>query len=95
MVRSSKGLKHGTRRKFKRGMREKFTVEKLIKEFKPQTKVIIKIYPSSQTFPSPRYQGLVGTVLARRGKSYIISVKKGNKEKKLIIRPEHLQEMGE
>lgn len=91
MVRSSKGHKRRTRHRLKRELREKFTVEPVIKEFKLGDKVIIKISPSARTFPHPIYLGLAGHVSGVRGRSYIVSVRKGRKEKSLIVRPENLR----
>lgn len=73
-------------------MRQKFTVEELLKEFKLHDKVIIGVNPSATGgFPPARYIGLVGTIVAKRGKSYIVAMRDGNKEKQLILRPEHLK----
>jgi large subunit ribosomal protein L21e len=40
--------------------------------------------------PHKRYHGKVGVVKERRGRSYMVSVSAGNKEKSVIARPEHL-----
>jgi len=40
--------------------------------------------------PHRRYQGKTGVILGVRGKSYEVKVKLGDKEKILVIRPEHL-----
>lgn len=94
MVKASGGLKRGTRRKFKRDLRAKFTVEKLIKEFKPNDKVILKVDPTSRSgFPPPRYLGFNGIVKSKRGKAYVVVVKFEKKEKIIIVRPEHLKLM--
>jgi len=94
MVKASKGLRRGTRRKLKREVREKFTVEKIIKKFKPGDKVIIKISPSSRSgIPPPRYLGLAGIVKFQRGSSYMVAVRMGKKEKSFILGPEHLKPM--
>ena len=92
MSRSGRGFRAGTRRKFKKPRREKFTVEKFLKEFQPNQKVLIHTDPSSpKNMPHYRYKGKVGVVKRKRGQSYIISVKLGDKEKTLMLRPEHLK----
>ena len=90
MVTASKGHKRGTRRRFKRGVRQKFTVEAYMKEFKPNEKVIVTIDPASQSSPLPRFSGLVGVIEGKRGSGYVVTIKDGNKKKTIITRPEHL-----
>lgn len=90
MVRASKGLKRGMRRKLKRRARERLTIEQVIKEFKPGDTVIITFNPSAHTVPISRYAGCVGTVQAQRGEAYQVAIRVGRMEKSLFIRPEHL-----
>jgi len=40
-----------------------------------------------------RLQGITGVVEGRRGKSYMIKFKDGNKEKRLLIEPIHLNKI--
>ena len=95
MVRASSGFRHATRRKLKKGLREKFTVEKYIKEFKAENKVIIKQEPASQKgMPHPRFKGKVGVIKEKRGSAYVVKIKVGkNKYKDVIARPEHLKSL--
>lgn len=94
MVTASAGAKRGTRRKFKRDMRQKGTVELLMKAFKPRDKVILRPASSSrQTFPLPRYMGAAGIVLQRRGNAYLVEIRPGGKAKQVLIRPEHLKKV--
>ncbi|MEM2901548.1 MAG: 50S ribosomal protein L21e [Candidatus Bathyarchaeia archaeon] len=41
--------------------------------------------------PHRRFHGLVGRVLGRRGKSYVVEVPVSGAVKNIIIRPEHIQ----
>lgn len=66
-------------------------ITKYLREFKVGEKVIIKIDSSSQNFPNPRHQGLIGEVIEKRGSAYIVDLPVGKKSKKLIITPEHLK----
>ena len=92
MSKTSGGFRSGTRRKLKKKLREKFTVEKYLQEFKEGDKVIIKIDSSSQkSMPHYRYQGSVGTIKEKRGRGYIVSVKLGNKPMTLTTKSEHLK----
>jgi large subunit ribosomal protein L21e len=95
MVRASRGFRSGTRRKLSKGFREKFRPSAFLKEFRPKEKVLIHQDPSSQKgMPHIRFKGKVGEVLGKRGASYVISVKLGNKDMKVISRPEHLRPLG-
>ena len=68
MVKKSRGVQAKTRQLFKRGVRERTTVNKILEEFKEGSKVIIKIDPSSQKGrPFRRFQGKMGTVIEKRG----------------------------
>jgi len=40
-----------------------------------------------------RFQGITGVVEGKRGKAYIIKIKDGNKEKRLLIEPIHLKKI--
>ena len=91
MVRKSKGLRSGTRRKFKSAVRAKFKVTPYLQEFKANDRVILKFDPSSQKgMPDKRFKGKLGIVKSRRGEAYIIEIKDGKKSKEVISRPEHL-----
>jgi large subunit ribosomal protein L21e len=92
MSRSGRGFRTGTRRKFKKPHRAKFTVEKFLKEFHPNERVMIDADPSSpKNIPHYRYKGKMGIVKKKRGQAYVVSIKLGNKEKTLMLRPEHLK----
>ncbi len=92
MSRSGRGFRTGTRRKFKKAHKAKFTVERYLMEFHPKQRVVIDVEPSSaKNMPHYRYKGKVGVVVRKRGQAYVISVKLGNKDKTLMLRPEHLK----
>ena len=92
MVKSSRGRKHGTRHRFKRGMREKFTIEPMMNTFKVGEAVIITSYAADQSgFPHIRHVGKTGTVTGMRGNHYLIATKEGNKKKILILGSQHLR----
>jgi large subunit ribosomal protein L21e len=93
-MRKSKGYRAGTRRLLRKEPRErgKVKVSKLLHEYAPGTRVIIKLDPSVQKgMPHRRYHGKVGTVIEKRGRSYVISVTQGDAAKEIIARPEHLE----
>jgi len=43
-------------------------------------------------FPK-RFQGITGIVEGRRGKIYIVKIRDGNKEKRLLVEPIHLKKI--
>ena len=92
MVRKSKGMKSRTRSLLRKYKKEKKTLTKYLQEFKIGDRVIIKPEPSSpKGMPFKRFFGTQGEVIDKRGNSYIIKIKDGNKIKNIISKPEHLK----
>lgn len=92
MVQKSKGPRKSTRNLLRRKSREKTPITKYLQEFKIGNRVVIKPDPSSHKgMPFKRFFGRMGTVMDKRGRSYIIKIKDKNKEKIVISRPEHLK----
>jgi len=92
MVQKSKGRRKRTRNLLRVKARERLPITRYIQEFKIGGKVVIKPNPSSHKgMPFKRFFGRTGTVINKRGKSYIIRIKDGKKEKNIISRPEHLK----
>ena len=93
MTRSA-GTRRKTRRKLKKGLRDKLTLPMLMKGLKMNEKVVIKINPSIQKgMPHPRYQGKSGEVVEKKGRSYVVKIKDGNKPKTLNVHPTHLKKV--
>jgi large subunit ribosomal protein L21e len=93
-MRKSKGYRSSARRLLTKGPREhgKLRLSKLLHEYQPGTSVVIKIDSSvHKGMPHRRYHGKVGTVLNKRGRSYVVSVSQGDAIKEIIVRPEHLE----
>ena len=91
-MRSGRGFRTGTRRKFKRPQRAKFTVERYLREYIPGQVIMIESDPSSpKNMPHYRYKGKTGKVVRKRGRAYVVKIKLGDKEKTLMLRPEHLR----
>lgn len=62
-----------------------------LREFNVNQRVAIKINPSiHKGQPHRRFHGLVGLIMGKRGRAYLVRIKTGNKLKTLIVRPEHL-----
>jgi len=93
-MRKSRGYRAGTRRLLKKEPRErgKMRISKLLYEYPPGSRVVIMIDSSVvKGMPHKRYHGKVGTIIDKRGRSYIVSVTQGEATKEIIVRPEHLE----
>jgi len=79
----------------RKNVREKGAVPPLsllMIDYNPGDKVHIVINPSiHKGMPHRRYYGKTGEIVGKRGKSYIVKVYVGDKEKTLFVRPEHLK----
>jgi len=94
MGKRSKGYRSRTRYLLRKNPREKGKIglSRILQEYKVDDKVLIDVNPSiHKGMPHRRFHGKIGVVKGRRGRSYIVEVKFGNKMKKAIIRPEHLK----
>lgn len=94
MVVRSKGFRSKTRHKLSKPRRHRGLppVTHFLADFPEGSKVAIVLDPSSQEgMPHPRFHGLMGTIMGRRGEAYLVSVVVGQKEKTLIARPQHLR----
>jgi len=91
---TSRGFQVKTRSLLKRKPRErgKTGLSKILYEYQPGERVVIKIDPSVRKgMPHRRYHGKVGIVVNKRGRAYVTSVTQGDAVKEVIIRPEHLE----
>jgi len=93
-MKKSKGYRSATRHLLKKQPREhgKMRLSKLLHEYQPGTSVVVKIDSSVQKgMPHRRYHGKVGTIINKRGRSYVLNVPQGDAVKEIIVRPEHLE----
>jgi len=93
MGRKAKGFRRKTRSLLKRKPRErgKTGISKILHEYKPGEKVVVKIDPSvHRGMPHRRYHGKIGVIVNKRGRSYIVDVTQGRAVKEIIVRPEHI-----
>ena len=93
MGRKAKGYRRKTRSILTRKPRErgKTGLSKILCEYKPGEKVVVKIDPSfHKGMPHGRYHGKIGVVVDKRGRSYIVNVTQGRAVKEIIVRPEHI-----
>ncbi len=86
------GKRSRTRRKFKRKVREKTTVNEILKTVELNDVVQINVNSSVHAgLPHSRAQGKTGVVIGFQGKCPIIQIKDGNKPKKIITQNVHLK----
>jgi large subunit ribosomal protein L21e len=93
-MKKSKGYRRGTRRLLKKAPRErgKLKLGKLLYAYEVGSQVKIKADSSVQKgLPHRRFHGRIGTVKAKRGRGYVVSVALGDAVKEIIVRPEHLE----
>ncbi len=91
---TSKGYRRRTRALLRRRAREKGKtgLSKLLREYKPGDRVVIKLDPSvHKGMPHRRFHGRVGIIDKSRGRAYVVNVTQGKAEKEIIVRPEHLE----
>lgn len=92
----SKGKRSKTRKKLRKNIRErgKLSTSKIIQDFPIDSKARIKINPSvPQGQPHAKFHGETGVITGKQGKAYVLKIKNGNKYKKVIAKPEHLEKV--
>ncbi len=68
---------------------------KTFANFENGERVNIVIEPSVHGgMPHVRFQGLCGIITGKQGNAFVVTLKHGNKEKQLIVAPEHLKKQG-
>lgn len=88
------GIKKGTRYKLQKTLRTRGmpNVTTVIQQFEEGQKVHIVLDSSVQKGqPHPRFHGKTGTVVGKRGRAWLLTIKDGNMEKTVIARPQHLR----
>jgi large subunit ribosomal protein L21e len=93
-MRGSKGYRSGARQLLTKEPREhgKLGLSRLLREYEPGNRVLVRIDSSVQKgMPHPRFHGKIGTIIEKRGRSYVVSVPQGAAVKEITIRPEHLE----
>lgn len=82
MSKRSRSLGHAKR---------KLTIPGLISAYSVGDCVAIDSQSKYSGMPHPRYRGRTGTIVAQRGKAYVVKISDMNAVKELIIPPVHLQ----
>jgi large subunit ribosomal protein L21e len=90
----SQGLRRKSRAALTKKVREhgKIPLTRLLTEYKEGEKVIIKIDPAiHKGMPHKRFAGQVATVVAKRGKAYVLKIPQTKKVKTIIALPQHIR----
>jgi len=92
--RKSKGYRKRTRSLLRKKPRErgKVGLSKILHEYEPGQKVVVKINSSvHKGMPHRRYHGRIGVIANKKGRAYVVGVTQGKAVKEIIVRPEHLE----
>ncbi len=73
--------------------RGKLRFSKVFQTFNPEDKVAIVREISLKSNIPRRMQGKTGTIESKRGRSYMVKINDGKKEKRFIISPVHLRKI--
>ncbi len=93
MAKMSHGPRAGSRKKMRKNVRDRGfpKVNDLLKTFEIGDLAAVKINPSIHAgMPYHRFQGYTGRITGKQGSSYILSIKVGSLEKKIVSSPAHL-----
>ena len=96
MARRSHGLRHGTRKVFRKNPRQRghITITRRLQTFEKGDRVAIVIEPAFQKgMPHMRFQGLTGIVRSTLGRAYVVDVPIGKSKKTVISHPVHLKRL--
>jgi large subunit ribosomal protein L21e len=73
--------------------RGKLKLSRYFQKFNEGDFAAISREPAVQSSFPTRFQGITGIIEGRKGKTYILKIKDGNKEKRLLIEPIHLKKI--
>jgi len=73
--------------------RGKLQLSRYFQELDEGDIVAISREPAVNTDVQKRFQGTTGIVEGKRGRAYIVRIKDGNKEKRILIAPIHLKKI--
>ena len=88
MVRKSYGKMRGTRQKLKRKSARR--IADYMREYNLGDMVHID-FASMVGMPHPKFQGLTGEIIGKRGHAYMVRIRDMNKFKTILLKPQHLK----
>ncbi|HII82528.1 MAG: 50S ribosomal protein L21e [Candidatus Thermoplasmatota archaeon] len=96
MTRMSNGTRSGSRSKLTKKIKQRGMpkVNSLLKKFEIGETVAVVIDPAIQKgMPFHNFQGRTGKITGMQGNCYILKIKIGNTERKIISAPVHLKRL--
>lgn len=93
----SRGFRTRTRGKLTKRYRDRNPniISRLLEEYTEGDKVHIVLEPSiHRGMPHPKFHGMTGTIVGKRGTSYLVEIRDKKKYKTIITRPEHMRKQG-
>lgn len=87
MVRKSYGKMRGARKKIRSG---DLPVSRYIDEFKPGDNISVRLHSSFKLL-HPKFQGVSGKIVEKRGNAYRVRIKNKKAYKEIFVKPEHLK----
>src|SRR3989338_11356148 len=87
MVRKSYGKMRGTRHKM--NLERKASIADHLREFNLGDKIHID-FTSHENLPHPKFQGLTGEVVGKRGRAYMVRIRDVNRFKVIFLKASHL-----
>jgi large subunit ribosomal protein L21e len=94
----SRGYRRKTRSLLRKKAREKGKIglSKILREYKPGDRVIVKLDSSvHKGMPHRRFHGKIGLIESKKGQAYVVDITQGRSNKNIIVRPEHLEPFDE
>lgn len=93
-MKGSDGYRRRTRElKVKPREKGKLRISARLAKFEDDERVSIKIDPRHQNIPHPRFNGRIGKIVGSQGRAYYVKFNDGDKEKTVLVTPEHLKRM--
>jgi large subunit ribosomal protein L21e len=74
--------------------RRRLTIPGLVSSYSVGDCVSVDSQSKYPGMPHPRYRGRTGTIVATRGKAYVVEIRDMGARKRLIIPPVHLKSIG-
>ena len=90
------GFRKRTRRKFKKNQSQKgkVSIRNYLQKLDVGDKVSLTVEPAVQTgMYRPRFMGIIGTVVGKRGQCYQVEITDIHKKKVLVVHPVHLKKV--
>jgi large subunit ribosomal protein L21e len=91
MVKRSRGSLSKSTKKMKK--KKEITVSALVKPFAIGEKVVLETSHLVEGRIPRRYRGMHGTVVEKRGRSYVVEILDGGKKKQIITNPAFLKKV--